>query len=139
MCHGLCSFVKMAREPPGSLLASGDAPRAVSDPKLAKSPLLSISDVAARLRISKRSAYRIAGEVAHVKIGRRLLVPELAIERYIEARMTIPTAFEVSPSRGRGTTLVGSTSRRPIEVRTKPRPGIAEWLRPIAPRTRRKP
>lgn len=103
------------------------------DPNLAKSQLMTIPELAERLRISKRSAYRVAREMVHVEIAGRLLVPELAVERFVTERMHAPTMTPGVTSTPRRS----SNSRRPIQVRTKPRqPPAAQSLRPIEPRTK---
>ncbi|MCX5741895.1 MAG: helix-turn-helix domain-containing protein [Proteobacteria bacterium] len=101
---------------------------------LERARLLTIVEVAARLRISKRSAYRVAREMIHAEIGGRLLVPEPALERYIETRLRAPTWDPSAPaspaartsrapaSTSRPTAATPSSSRRPIVVRTKPKP-----------------
>ena len=49
--------------------------------------LLTIDEVAEILRISKWTVYRLAErrEIAHVKLGRRLLFTHHAIDRFIES------------------------------------------------------
>lgn len=101
----------------------------MSDPRLARSPLLTIPELATRLRISKSSAYRVAKEMPHVAIRGRVLVPELALERYIEERLREPDTFSTV------------TSPRPRLSRAAPSPRAApnlSWLRPIQPRTKPK-
>jgi hypothetical protein len=48
--------------------------RAVSSP--AKSRLMTVDEVAERLRVSKRTAYRLVKEMVRAEIGGRLVVPE---------------------------------------------------------------
>jgi excisionase family DNA binding protein len=50
------------------------------------SPVLTVEEAAALLRISRQSAYQAAraGELPTVKIGRRLLVPRQRLERMLE-------------------------------------------------------
>src|SRR5690606_28836219 len=76
----------------------------------ARAKLLTIVEVAERLRISKRAAYRIARQMIHVEIGGRLLVPEPAVDRYIETHTKEPTAWDVSTSAAEPTTRTSSTS-----------------------------
>lgn len=49
--------------------------------------LLTVPEAAARLRISRWSLYQLInqGALTSVKIGRRRLVPALALERYVQA------------------------------------------------------
>ena len=48
--------------------------------------LLTIADLAERLRVSKRSAYRIASEIPPAP-GKRLLFEERDVDRYVATRM----------------------------------------------------
>lgn len=80
--------------------------------------LLTIPELAERLRISKRSAYRVVREMTHATLAGRLVVPETAVERYIAARLVEPAQeWRRSPS-SRGASAT-SSCQRPIEVRTK--------------------
>lgn len=112
----------------------------------AKSRLLTVPEIADRLRISKRSAYRVAREMMHAEIAGRLVVPEQAVERYIEQKLKEPTWANSTGATGpsMATTSIATASangnrsarrtkalpvpgsetsscRRPIEVRTKPK------------------
>jgi excisionase family DNA binding protein len=53
--------------------------------------MLTIDEVADRLRISKRSAYRVVKEMIRHEIGGRLVVPEQSVERYLERHTLEPT------------------------------------------------
>ena len=48
-------------------------------------PLLTLEELAERLRIGKRTAERLVaeGDIGSVKVGRRRLVPETEVERYL--------------------------------------------------------
>ena len=56
------------------------------------SPVLTVDEAAALLRISRQSAYQAvrAGELPTVKIGRRILVLRHALERMLDAEY-LPT------------------------------------------------
>lgn len=56
----------------------------------ARSKLLTMPELAERLRISKRSAYRVAREMMHVEIAGRMQVSDSEVERYIAARTRGP-------------------------------------------------
>lgn len=49
-------------------------------------PVLTITEAASLLRISRNSAYEAArrGEIPTIRLGRRLLVPRAALERLLE-------------------------------------------------------
>jgi excisionase family DNA binding protein len=51
-----------------------------------ESPVMTVSEAAALLRVSKPSLYRAlrAGEIPVIKIGRRRLVPKAALSKLIE-------------------------------------------------------
>jgi predicted DNA-binding transcriptional regulator AlpA len=104
----------------------------MSDRKaLAKSRLLTIPELRARLRVSRSSAYRVARAMEHIELGGRLLVPEAAVDAYVEARLRSPAQAPVRTLAPRSTSqawTLGPTtpvpvqnSRRPIEVRTRGR------------------
>jgi excisionase family DNA binding protein len=104
--------------------------------------LLTISEVAERLRVSKRTAYRLAQGMIRTEIGGSLRVPEPALDRYIAERTTDPCLASTSaaPSGG-GTTRTGraGTAANLSERRTGKSRGngseLPSWLRPIQPRT----
>ena len=50
--------------------------------------LLTVEEICALLGIGKNTAYQLAKNVKHVKIGRRLLVSEQDLNEYIEKNMT---------------------------------------------------
>jgi excisionase family DNA binding protein len=79
------------------------------------STLLTIDEVAERLRVSRRTAYRLVKEMARAEIGGRVLVPEAELERYIESKLRRPEWSMPTEARA----IAGPL--RPIEVRTKPR------------------
>ena len=45
--------------------------------------MLNIEQIADRLSIGRSSAYKLAQQLKHVKIGRRIYVPKAEIEKYI--------------------------------------------------------
>ena len=45
--------------------------------------MLSIEQIAERLSIGRGSAYKLAKQLKHVKLGRRIYVPTVEIEKYI--------------------------------------------------------
>ena len=45
--------------------------------------MLSIEQIAERLNIGRGSAYKLARQLKHAKIGRRIYVPKIEIENYI--------------------------------------------------------
>lgn len=51
-----------------------------------ESAVLSVSECAKILKISRGSAYRgiIENSIPHIKIGRRILVPKLALQKMLE-------------------------------------------------------
>jgi hypothetical protein len=57
---------------------------------IAKSRLLNIDEVADRLRISKRSAYRVAKEMRTERVGGATVVSEYELERFMAARLRGP-------------------------------------------------
>ncbi|TMQ23024.1 MAG: helix-turn-helix domain-containing protein [Deltaproteobacteria bacterium] len=114
---------------------------------VANSPLLTVPEVAARLRISRRSAYRVAREMMHAEIAGRIVIPEIVLERYIAGKMQEPT-WGSSTDAGRPGTPTTSivrasagASRRARATSRSHAPGseTSSWLRPIAPRTKPKP
>jgi len=50
--------------------------------------VLSVSECAKMLRLSRGSAYQgvMTGEIPHIRIGRRILIPRRAIERMLEGQ-----------------------------------------------------
>lgn len=49
--------------------------------------LLTIEDLCRSLGIGKTTAYQLVKQMKHVKIGRRILVPEAELLRYIQDHM----------------------------------------------------
>ena len=45
--------------------------------------MLNIEQIAERLCIGRSSAYKLAKELRHIKIGRRIYVPQSEIDEYI--------------------------------------------------------
>ncbi|MBV8758634.1 MAG: helix-turn-helix domain-containing protein [Deltaproteobacteria bacterium] len=116
--------------------------------------MLTVPELAARLRIGRSSAYRLARRLMHAEIGGRLLVPEPAVDRYVERNLTEPEPWVTSPSASRMTAPSSTTpttptstpddeSRNPSALETSRSPSsdsaTSNWLRPIQPRTRQRP
>lgn len=53
-----------------------------------ESAILSVNECAKYLKISRGSAYLgcLTGEIPHIKIGRRILIPKRAIEKMLEGQ-----------------------------------------------------
>jgi excisionase family DNA binding protein len=49
--------------------------------------MLNIEQIAERLSIGRGSAYKLAKQLKHVKIGRRIYVPKVEIDKYIMAML----------------------------------------------------
>jgi len=62
-----------------------DVPRPV-DPALAEVKFLTVAEVAAVMRVSKMTVYRMvhAGELHAVRVGRSFRVPEQAVHDYLK-------------------------------------------------------
>ena len=60
--------------------------------EIEQSAVLSVSACAKILQISRGSAYKaiLTGELAHIKIGRRILIPRVAISRMLETAVPQP-------------------------------------------------
>ena len=52
-----------------------------------KNKLLTIEEICAELGIGKTTAYKLVKNMKHVKIGRKILVPENELEAYVEKEM----------------------------------------------------
>jgi excisionase family DNA binding protein len=52
-----------------------------------KNKLLTIEEICAELGIGKTTAYKLIKNIKHVKIGRKILVPENELEAYVEKKM----------------------------------------------------
>ena len=52
-----------------------------------ESAVLSVNERAKILRLSRGSAYQgiMTGEIPHIKIGRRILIPRVAIQKLLES------------------------------------------------------
>ncbi len=52
-----------------------------------ESAILSVNECAKMLKLSRGSAYQgcLTGEIPHIKIGRRILIPRVAIQRLLES------------------------------------------------------
>ncbi len=53
----------------------------------AESAILSVNECAKMLKLSRGSAYQgcLTGEIPHIKIGRRILIPRIAIQKLLES------------------------------------------------------
>ena len=56
-----------------------------SDPPLAQGKFLTVAEVAALMRVSKMTVYRLvhSGELTAVRVGRSFRVPEKAVHDYL--------------------------------------------------------
>jgi excisionase family DNA binding protein len=52
-----------------------------------KMKLLTIEEICAELGIGKTTAYKLVKNMKHIKIGRKILVPEKELEAYVEMEM----------------------------------------------------
>ena len=52
-----------------------------------ESAVLSVNECAKMLKLSRGSAYQgcLTGDIPHIKIGRRILIPRVAIQKLLEA------------------------------------------------------
>jgi excisionase family DNA binding protein len=52
-----------------------------------ESAILSVNECAKMLKLSRGSAYQgcLTGEIPHIKIGRRILIPRVAIQKLLES------------------------------------------------------
>ena len=51
--------------------------------------LLTVDDICAMLEIGRTTAYQLVKNTEHVKIGRRILVPESELQEYIQNHLSI--------------------------------------------------
>jgi excisionase family DNA binding protein len=60
-----------------------------SEGSLAQVKFLTVAEVAALMRVSKMTVYRLvhSGELAAVRVGRSLRVPEQAVQAYLREAM----------------------------------------------------
>ena len=54
--------------------------------------LLTIEEICAELGIGKTTAYKLVKNMKHIKIGRKILVPEKELEAYVEMEMEMGKA-----------------------------------------------
>ena len=54
-------------------------------------PLLTVTEVAERMRLSPNKVYELlhAGQIPHIRPGRKFLIPTQALERWIETSAQI--------------------------------------------------
>jgi len=106
--------------------------------------LLTVAEVAQRLRCSRSMAYRLIQEMPVIRIGRIVRVSVKELDRYIAAHTKVPDAAwmrrRVRRAPESNAPEPGSGWRRPIQPRTKPGTAPAsDWRRPIQPRTKPRP
>ncbi len=58
---------------------------------MSENPLLTVPEVAKRLRLSPNKVYELlhAGQIPHIRPGRKFLIPTQALERWIETAAQI--------------------------------------------------
>ena len=61
---------------------------------MSENPLLTVPEVAKRLRLSPNKVYELlhAGQIPHIRPGRKFLIPTQALERWIETAAQIEDA-----------------------------------------------
>ncbi|MFC2024462.1 helix-turn-helix domain-containing protein [Chloroflexota bacterium] len=61
-----------------------------------------VSEVARLLGLSRNSAYQgiVTGEIPHIKVGKRILIPCLAFQRMLEGKCTANKRQDVQVIRG---------------------------------------
>ena len=52
-----------------------------------RSKLLTVDDICETFGISKSTAYKIAKEMPHIKVGRRILIPKHEVAVYIKKQL----------------------------------------------------
>ena len=52
-----------------------------------KSKLLTIENICETFGISKSTAYKIAKEMSHIKVGKRILIPKHEVTAYIKKQL----------------------------------------------------
>jgi excisionase family DNA binding protein len=83
---GTNSTSASSRTPPGGVTGSNRSP-AESFDGLAEVRFLTVAEVAAVMRVSKMTVYRLVhgGELPAVRVGRSFRVPEKAVHDYLRA------------------------------------------------------
>jgi excisionase family DNA binding protein len=109
------------------------------------SELLGVAQAAEELGVSKSTAYRLAKEMLHARIGRQIRVPGKALGRYIQRQLIEPWENSLSvatpTTRMRKTAKAdgsGSRSKLATEKSQKPNSGNSNSGTPIQPHTQRK-
>ena len=79
MCSGRCSAGGLGRSGEDAVQGS---------PTFADDRLLTVSEVAAAMRVSTMTVYRLikAGDLGAIRIGRGYRIPQREVERYLDAR-----------------------------------------------------
>ena len=107
--------------------------------------LLTIAEVASTLGVSKSTAYRLAKQMLHAKVGRQIRVPRKSLNTWIRNQTIQP--WENSTSAARSTTATTKTSadegagshlEREIVKSQKPSSENSNLRKPIQIRTRPK-
>ena len=64
---------------------AGDVPASAAEPALGDVKFLTVAEVAAVMRVSKMTVYRLvhAGDLPAVRVGRSFRVPENAVNEYL--------------------------------------------------------
>ena len=52
-----------------------------------KSKLLTIEDICDTFGVSKGTAYKIAKEMSHIKVGKRILIPKHEVTVYVKKQL----------------------------------------------------
>ena len=67
-------------------VAEATGPRAPGGDHLARAQFLTVAEVAAAMRVSKMTVYRLVhnGELPAVRVGRSFRVPEDAVDAYLQ-------------------------------------------------------
>ncbi len=112
---------------------------------------LTAPQIAARLGVSRATAYRIARECLHIRVGvagKSIRVPEQALTAYLARHTTVPEWGKSTNARQAARTGVttptraGGTGgkRSAPAMRRSPAQGSgnSNWYQPIQPRTRGK-
>ena len=72
----------------GQLVGRSGEDAVQGSPSFSDDRLLTVSEVAAAMRVSTMTVYRLikAGELGAIRIGRGYRIPQREVERYLEAR-----------------------------------------------------
>ena len=79
-----------------------------------REPVLTAEDVAAELRVSIATAYRLMGEMTHLKLHRSIRVTRKALDAYLRQREVHPSELPpIAPRRGSTRPVKGEEGGRP--------------------------